>query len=179
MVKAKKFLKWYKILHYVIGGFSVFILILSVPKIANPFIMGLFTTLGGSLPLLIIIYFFHYLPIKREGEASISVLKQKSEYTDNRIRQEKNLMKAIFGTEDYIQANNKIVNSNPPNEQLQKILLDLDKEISNMEMQNLAIQLEITYKTIYSFDKYIYDIFHRKFFGLSDHEKYWNLSSRN
>lgn len=179
MIKAKKFLKWYKFINFIIGGFSIASLILVVPKIATPFIVGLFTTLGGSVPLLTIIYFFHYLPIKREGRASILVLKKRKEFINQQIDQNKKLVKTIFGTTDYVKASNNLINNAFVNEPLQKILLDQHKLIGELEMQELAIELEIAYKSIYSFDKYVYGIFHKKFFGLSNYEQYWNMSNKN
>lgn len=179
MEKKQKFLKFFKRTYYVVGGFFIASSILAVPTMADPFVVGFFTTMGGAIPLLIAIYLFHYLPIKRAGLSSVPILKQRENFISDQIVLHKNLMRDLFGTEDYVVANDKLKKENSTDEHLQKILFDQSSHIGNLELQELEVQLEITYKKIYSFDKYVYDIFHRKFFGLSDYEKYWNYGKDN
>jgi len=179
MDKIRRILKVYNLVVYITGVTAIISFILSIPGLASPFLIGLFTTLGGAIPLLLAIIFFHYMPIKRQGLASIPSLNDRQRFAEERLEGRKKLMKTRFGTEDFVTASSSLINGTDVNTPMQELLLDYQTQIDDIQMQIFGIQLEILYKEVYSFDKYIYDIFHRKFFGLSEYEKYWNYSNKS
>ena len=172
MGKFDKFIKYYKITHYNLIILAIITFIIITPKTSDPFLNGLCVTLGSSIPILFVLYIFHYLPIKRQNYNFLKMIPNDIVKIQKQIDFDKEKMTTLFGSTDIMVAYLNLKENWGFIEPAAKVLFEYWQRISQNELKILQKELELTYRSIYNFDKYIFEIFHKKYFGINEQEKY-------
>ncbi len=98
------------------------------------------------------------------------------DFNNQNARKEKERLIKFFGTDNISIFTSKYVIDKPLGMSYWEMFLGFDKRIRGYESKAFYYTLDLTYKRHYNFNKYVYEIFHKKFFGTNEHERY---SSKN
>ena len=108
----------------------------------------------------------------------IPLIQKNIDFWNGQLVVEKERMKKVFGSDNFGDVFKKLIDEKALNPDINKILTDYDERIFKYQMDIFKYQSELLYRGQYGFNKYIFEIFHKKFFDIDEHSKYINQNNK-